>query len=797
MRSVPLEAYSGQFEIDVTAPRVVSSSVAEGDVIVPGALTVMIGFDEPMNDSVIGTNDFWLVGDVTGTKSVTSFTYDPATWTLMLYYTAVPQDAYTLTLISGDGYFEDTLGNDLDGEPVWPLPSGDGVAGGDFFVNFLIDPAAAVISGQIYNDLNGDGFHDTGEFGVNGWDVELVDTDMGLVVATTTTGGVDDNGDGVIDPQTEAGRYAFTGLLAGDYETRLAVPAGWSQTSPMSDPYARLFAVRGSGTVMTIYEYDPTDVSVLNSFLAPPTATAGLQGLAVGPDSLFYLDAGDMSVEPVLWELNLDTGAVIDSDSVPATIPAMAMGVAWLDGEVYIQLQTGEIAVFDPATDTVVRTLSVAGNAAGGLAASGDLGVLFACNSASQILTIDPATGAILDTFTLGIGSLFGGLAYRDGELLASNISLDVAGTVHRVNPVTGDVLGVLHLDGEGSTMGGLGGDAVAPPAPIWHEIALATGQLVTGADYAYHTSNIPGDMDGDGDVDADDIDLLFADFGDAGHAGPLSDLDGDGDADSGDMDILIHDLVETTIGVGTEYGDTNLDGMVDTTDATRLATHFSHSDVGWAGGDLNGSGLVNITDLVILATYFGFPLPPPSGGDSLSASGAATLGAAPATQSPQAQADIVPAVSEAVAETATPVTEPLSAVPTSSAAQPMYVSSPTGPLARMSEVVAPAAAEAAPAGPMREPDGQLSLRANVNDVRAKRGRRLGRPNPPAPTVMALAPSDVQTSKRRGEVAPARAQVAVGATVSARQSARRQRQDESFEDEFSVLDVDPLMKVSV
>ncbi|MCK4601186.1 MAG: glutaminyl-peptide cyclotransferase, partial [Phycisphaerae bacterium] len=389
-----------------------------------------------------------------------------------------------------------------------------------------------MITGQLFSDADSDGVQDAGEFGINGWTVDLVDTDTGLTVAMTTTAGVDGNGDGVIDPLTEAGRYAFTGLPAGNYETRVTSPSGWTQTSPMGDPASRLFAVRGSGTAMTIYEIDPADGSAVNSFTAPaPTMTAGLQGLAVGPDSLFYLDAGDMSAQPVLWELDLDTGAVIDSDSVPVAIPAFAMGVAWLDGEVYIQSALGEITVFDPSTDTVVRTLSIAGNAAGGLAAAGDLGVLFAGNGSGQILTIDPATGAILETFSLGVGSLFGGLAYCNGELLASNMNLDAASTVHRIDPVAGNVLGALYLGGEGGTMGGLGGDYDPPASPIWRQIALAADQQADGADYGYRSSNAPGDMDGDGDVDADDIDLLFADFGDAGRAGPQSDLDGDGDA--------------------------------------------------------------------------------------------------------------------------------------------------------------------------------------------------------------------------------------------------------------------------
>ncbi|MCK4602312.1 MAG: pre-peptidase C-terminal domain-containing protein, partial [Phycisphaerae bacterium] len=69
----------------------------------------------------------------------TNFAYDQGTDTLTLEFSGLPEDEYSLTLFSGNGAFEDVVGNDLDGEPVWPLPSGDGVAGGDFFVNFSAD----------------------------------------------------------------------------------------------------------------------------------------------------------------------------------------------------------------------------------------------------------------------------------------------------------------------------------------------------------------------------------------------------------------------------------------------------------------------------------------------------------------------------------------------------------------------------------------------------------------------------------------------------------------------------------
>ena len=131
------------------------------------------------------------------------------------------------------------------------------------------------------------------------------------------------------------------------------------------------------------------------------------------------------------------------------------------------------------------------------------------------------------------------------------------------------------------------------------------------------------GDVDGDGDVDDDDIDLLCDNLGNS-----LFDLDGDGDADGDDLDMLVHDLVETSLGVGTEYGDFNLDGRVNTVDLTILATNFGVGDK-WRQGNANCDADIDTTDLTILATNFGFvaseALPEP-GALSLLALGAVTL---------------------------------------------------------------------------------------------------------------------------------------------------------------------------
>jgi hypothetical protein len=107
----------------------------------------------------------------------------------------------------------------------------------------------------------------------------------------------------------------------------------------------------------------------------------------------------------------------------------------------------------------------------------------------------------------------------------------------------------------------------------------------------------ILGDFNADGLVDAQDIDLLFANFSENGDA---YDLTGDGVVDKNDADLLVMDVL------GTVYGDTDLDGDVDFDDVRAMLSGYGETG-GWANGDYNGDGQVNLGDLSILASNYGF----------------------------------------------------------------------------------------------------------------------------------------------------------------------------------------------
>ena len=101
------------------------------------------------------------------------------------------------------------------------------------------------------------------------------------------------------------------------------------------------------------------------------------------------------------------------------------------------------------------------------------------------------------------------------------------------------------------------------------------------------------GDLDQDGDIDANDIDLLARTMNND-PADRRFDLNRDGELNAGDMDTLIHDIL------GTEYGDANLDGRVDELDAKPVRDHFFQFVTGWSHGDFNFDGRVDGSDFNI-----------------------------------------------------------------------------------------------------------------------------------------------------------------------------------------------------
>jgi len=138
------------------------------------------------------------------------------------------------------------------------------------------------------------------------------------------------------------------------------------------------------------------------------------------------------------------------------------------------------------------------------------------------------------------------------------------------------------------------------------------------------------GDLDRDGLIDAEDIDLLCELIPNGG--APVDwrhDLVADGVIDRQDVDWLVRGILER------EYGDSNLDGLIDLSDYNTLAGHFDpvgeNPDLGWSQGDFDGDGDVDLADYMTLARNFD-----PSGNASTAPADSQTSG----DQEPESEPD-------------------------------------------------------------------------------------------------------------------------------------------------------------
>jgi hypothetical protein len=153
LQGTPIGTFSSQYSLDLTAPRVVASSIQNGATSPAGNLSYQVTFSEPLAVANVDASDFLLEQvNQYAWHQPTSFSFDASGTVLTLNYADLPDDAYRLTLYSGDGRIEDLAGWDLDGEPLaWPIPSnrsGDGVEGGDFSLQLALDADEIPLSAE-------------------------------------------------------------------------------------------------------------------------------------------------------------------------------------------------------------------------------------------------------------------------------------------------------------------------------------------------------------------------------------------------------------------------------------------------------------------------------------------------------------------------------------------------------------------------------------------------------------------------------------------------------------------------
>ncbi len=333
-------------------------------------------------------------------------------------------------------------------------------------VSELPGTGTAEIQGTKWLDHNGNGIRDLDDGPLAGTVIYLDLNDNGILDV-----------DGAIEPSalTNAdGEYSFTGLEAGDYVVREVVPAGFEQTSPRYRP-ARLFATNTFAAPDQIVELDPLTGDVLNQFPTPGTDVA-LHGLAFDSATLYYVNF----LDDILHELDPNTGAIVDSTSLPS---GSYDGAALIDGLVYISDSiASDILVFDPVSNAVVNTLDVDGTNPG-LSLQGGLGEssgqLVVTTTTSDLYFVDPMTAAATLAFNHGLTNLDAGATGFDDEIYLGFNSTVTGIRVYSRDGVPQRTLDVgfpaFALGGTGRTFD----DA--------HRVRLDPSQIVSGLDFGNH----------------------------------------------------------------------------------------------------------------------------------------------------------------------------------------------------------------------------------------------------------------------------------------------------------------------
>jgi len=270
------------------------------------------------------------------------------------------------------------------------------------------------------------------------------------------------------------------------------------------------------------------------------------------------------------------------------------------------------LALTGASYDTPVYTGSIARWSAvttGPVITGGTSFTNFEANTAMQ----DPSGATYAPGTVTGLSSLSVG----DPNRVAATVpgGLQFAWKVGTVN-LNATAAGTFNLALSAGSLGVTKGPGGTGPNST---IDLAPGYTFGTASITINTAppQRTGDINGDGFVDAADINLLSARLTAGGlpydakydYRGATLGSPPDGVISQVDKDRLVGSLIDVNgvpTSVGSHYGDANLNGTVNFADYQILSASFGLTGKGWADGDFDGNGTVNFADFQILSANFG-----------------------------------------------------------------------------------------------------------------------------------------------------------------------------------------------
>ncbi|MGB7327437.1 MAG: SdrD B-like domain-containing protein, partial [Rubripirellula sp.] len=210
------------------------------------------------------------------------------------------------------------------------------------------------------------------------------------------------------------GSYSFTQLAPGDYS--IAVDRSTTDRVVTSASETALYALEVSGGAAMIRKHDPITGQTLRQFPPPGTSNQNA-GLAVDDYGLYY------SAFDGVWILDHDTGAVKDYLDLA---DSSYEGLAAVAGRLFIlQSDSDSILSIDPRTGTLMDTFDINAinntsyDLAGNLGESTDGVNLIMRLPSGGGLVINPDTGVIENWYAYNYGAW--AIAGADGELYRAN----------------------------------------------------------------------------------------------------------------------------------------------------------------------------------------------------------------------------------------------------------------------------------------------------------------------------------------------------------------------------------------